>query len=69
MSRHVGVARAMSSSWQYDWTDCPFGRKMLLLTVGSVAVLGHTDAKHEGYKAWAPLPDRDKDAEKRLGIL
>lgn len=63
------VARAKASSWQYDWTDCQFGRKQLLLTVGGIAVIGHPDREHKGYKAWAPLPDRDKDAEKRLGIF
>ena len=64
-----GIARAAVSSWRYDWGECPFGDKMLLLTEGNVAVIGHADRRHGGYKAWAPLPDRDKEAEKRLGIL
>ena len=40
----------------------------MLLTSSGVAVIGciKDDTKH--YMAWSPLPDRDKDKEKELGL-
>lgn len=60
------VATAPSSVWQYSWDECPWGHKMLLLTEEGIAVIGHVGRDHRGYKAWAPLPDRDKVAENSL---
>lgn len=54
------VAVAPRSEWVYDWTDCPRGAKMLLLTDSGIAVLGYVGADTRGYLAWAPLPDRKK---------
>lgn len=54
------VAVAPRSEWVYDWTDCPRGAKMLLLTDSGIAILGHVGNDTRGYLAWAPLPDRKK---------
>ncbi len=61
------------AGWQYDMSLCPRERKCLLLTSFGVAVIGcimddtrHLQIKH--YIAWSPLPDRDKDKEKELGL-
>jgi hypothetical protein len=58
------------AGWQYDMNLCPMERKCLLLTHAGVAVIGCVkdakDTKH--YMAWSPLPDRDKDKEKELGL-
>ena len=57
-----------AAGWIYDMHLCPRERKCLLLTSSGVAVIGciKDDAKH--YMAWSPLPDRDKDKEKELGL-
>ena len=41
----------------------PRGTKIILLTEGDVAIMGHW---YEGAKAWCPLPKRNKDAERRI---
>lgn len=55
--------------WRYEVpraTDA----KVLLLTVGRVAVTGQwAGALGEYFVAWAPLPRRDKEQEARLGLL
>jgi hypothetical protein len=63
------VASARSSEWSYDMTECPPLHKCLLLTESKVAVIGMITAGTDGYIAWAPLPKRDKDKERELGIL
>ena len=62
-----GVVSALVTSYRYDWTDYK-GGKVILLTVAGIAVLGSLDADKRGYIAWAPLPDRDRDKEKEMGI-
>lgn len=59
------VATATVSTWRYPVAGDelpPGGSKVLLLTVGGVAVTGPWT--HDGrYIAWAPLPRRAKDKE------
>lgn len=66
-SRH-GVVRSTETAYRYDWKDYP-GGKAILLTQGGVAVLGSLGGDKRGYIAWAPLPDREPEKEKELGIL
>lgn len=63
------VASARSSEWSYDMTTCPALHKCLLLTESKVAIIGMITSGTAGYIAWAPLPDRDKEKERELGIL
>lgn len=35
---------------------CPRGSKVLLLTAGEVAVIGHYSGNPDHYLGWAPLP-------------
>lgn len=51
------VAVATRSEWVFDFTRCPRGAKMLLLTEGRIAVIGKIGSDTKGYIAWAPLPD------------
>lgn len=59
---------APASTYSYAMGDCPTGRKLLLLTVAGVIVIGSWDGHQPGYMAWAPLPDRDKQAERERGL-
>jgi hypothetical protein len=61
------VATAESSVWDYNCTDAPRGVKLLLLTVGLIAIVGNYMPK-AGIVAWSPLPRRNKETEKQLGI-
>ncbi len=61
------VVRSSETVYRYDWKDYP-GGKAILLTAGGVAVLGSLGDDKKGYLAWAPLPDRDVEKEKELGI-
>lgn len=55
--------------WRYEVPKAT-DSKVLLLTVGGVAVTGNWTGKFGQYFiAWAPLPKRDKAQEARLGIL
>lgn len=56
------------AAWQYDMNLCPREKKCLLLTPAGVAVIGCIKDDTKGYIAWSPLPDRDKEKEKELGI-
>ena len=56
------------AGWQYDMSLCPRERKCLLLTSSGVAVIGCIKDDARNYMAWSPLPDRDKDKEKELGL-
>ena len=58
------VAVAPKSEWVWDWSRCPRGAKMLLLTDGGIAVLGKVGEDTAGYQAWAPLPDKEKPSVK-----
>lgn len=55
--------------WRYEVpksTDA----KVLLLTIGRVAVTGNWYGPYgQNFIAWAPLPRRDKEQEARLGLL
>jgi hypothetical protein len=61
------VAVAEFPSWSYDLSTAPRGTKMLLLTVGHVAVVGNY-VPGCGFLAWAHLPKRDKIEEKKRGL-
>lgn len=53
----------------YNYRDpAPRGVKLTLLTIGNVQVTGEW-SDDGGYKAWAPLLKRDKELERKLGIL
>lgn len=56
--------------WNYDMSTGPAGAKCLLLNAGGVAVISTFPAKneHNFFKAWAPLPKRDKAKEEALGV-
>lgn len=62
-----GVVRSTESAYRYDWSNYP-GGKAILLTSGGIAVLGSLGEDKRGYIGWAPLPDRDREKEKELGI-
>ena len=52
----------------YNYIDpAPKGVKLTLLTVGNVQVTG--EWMEGAFKAWAPLLRRDKELERKLGIL
>lgn len=55
--------------WRYEVPACT-DAKVLLLTVGRVAVAGQWHGPYgHSFIAWAPLPKRDKEQEARLGLL
>lgn len=57
--------------WNYDLTTATIGAKCLLLNAGGTACIGSlrpSDVKEGFFKAWAPLPKRDKSVEEALGI-
>lgn len=58
-----------SSHWRYE--KCPrLGAKVLLLTVGDTLTEGHWRGEvGEFFKAWHPVPKRDKKRESELGLL
>ncbi len=66
--KHNGVLVAPAAVFNYDMKQYP-GGKCILLTDYGIAVIGQSSPPHVGYRAWAPLPDRDKVKEKELGIL
>mgnify|MGYP001010898610 CR=1 FL=1 len=45
----------------------PGGAKVHLLTVGGICIDGHWPTP--GCIAWAPLPKRNKDKERQIGVL
>jgi hypothetical protein len=55
--------------WRYEVAPSA-DAKVLLLTVGRVAVVGNWYGPlGKAFVAWAPLPRRDKEQEARLGLL
>jgi hypothetical protein len=57
--------------WNYDMSTAPVGQRCFLLNAGGVACIGlapKNDSAHF-FKAWAPMPKRDKALEKKLGIV
>lgn len=55
-------------AWRYE-RPANTGAKMMLLTVGRVAVLGTWFGDlGEAFIAWAPMPKRDKIKEVELGL-
>lgn len=61
------VTTAAVSSWQYGTKPTVSDSKVLLLTNGGVAVFGQW-RDNAGFIAWAPLPKRNKQLEKELGL-
>jgi hypothetical protein len=49
--------------FRYDMENCPEGTKVLLLTDQGIAVIGHYTRGTKGYKAYFPMPKRDRDRE------
>lgn len=51
----------------------PLNHKLLLLTKDNVMVVGAwkggPPGENKTYKAWCGLPDRDKDLERKMGLL
>jgi hypothetical protein len=65
---------AGEAQWNYDIRNAPTGVKCLLLNAGGVALIGSlrpsdVTGKDPFFKAWSPLPKRDKEKEEALGIL
>lgn len=57
------------SVWNYDMAALPSGTKCMLLNPGGVACLGSvTQSTRDHFLAWAPMPKRDKEKERKLGI-
>jgi len=56
---------ARRAVFNYD-APPPTGEKILILTQGNICMVGYRDSTD---KAWAPLPKRDKDRERELGLL
>jgi len=55
--------------WRYEVPKSS-DAKVLLLTVGRVAVVGNWYGPiGKAFIAWAPLPKRDKEQEARMGLL
>lgn len=58
-----GVTVSADIYWRYD--KPPLGTKIFILTEGGIAIIGNWVAG-AGFKAWFPLPRRDKELEERL---
>lgn len=57
------------SVFNYDMGALQTGVKCLLLNPGGVACLGSvTNATRDHFIAWAPMPKRDKERERSMGI-
>ena len=55
--------------WNYDMRNAPTGKRCLLLNAGGVAIIGVAPGRGDTFfKAWAPLPKRDKEVEQKLGV-
>lgn len=70
MSDNTQNAKGYLSSdavvFNYD-DPAPISTKLNILTEGNTCVIGFWQSGC-GYRAWAPLPSRDKKAERRLGL-
>ncbi|WP_191058448.1 hypothetical protein [Geminicoccus harenae] len=65
MKTHI-TAPAGEIGWNYSIPP-DRGAKVLLLTVGHIAVLGRWEGRvGEFYLAWSPLPKRDKVRERMI---
>lgn len=52
--------------WRYE-EPAPLGEKLLLLTVGGIAVIGKwASQRGDLYLAWSYLPKRNKEQEHRI---
>lgn len=63
---------AAAPALNYDMQAAPVGGKLLVLTKGMVltfAVLRQVDKVAGHFIAWCPLPKRDKEEEKRRGLI
>lgn len=58
------------SAWNYNMAKAPTGQRCLLLNAGGVTVIGPAPKNDATsfFRAWAPLPKRDKALEESLGI-
>lgn len=61
-----GFISTDTTTFDYE-TKPPMGTKVCLLTTGKVCILGYW-SDSAGYIAWAPLPGRDKEKERGLGL-
>ncbi len=63
---HLTAQPGETIDWNYT-VPAHQGAKMQLLTIGNIAVHGTWKGKlGEFYKAWAPMPRRNKMLEKQL---
>ena len=61
------TANANELGWRYE-KPADSG-KCLLLTIGLIAVVGHWSGDYgQAFVAWMPLPKRDKELERALGV-
>jgi hypothetical protein len=68
-ARAKAYLTAPVSVWEYDMNALPTGTKCMLLNQGGVACLGSiTNVTRSHFIAWAPMPKRDKERERALGI-
>jgi hypothetical protein len=57
------------SVFNYDMDALQSGVKCILLNPGGVAVMGSvTAATRRHFVGWAPMPKRDKERERQLGL-
>lgn len=71
--RRTNAAAAVTPAlrWIYDLDTCPIGQKVHLLNRWGSGTTGigtnRVKLEEQGFIAWAPMPDRDKDEEVRRG--
>ena len=66
MKTHLTSNPGEPIDWNYEIPVHP-GAKMQLLTIGNIAVHGTWKGRlGQYYKAWAPMPRRNKQLEKQL---
>ncbi len=67
---HGQPVTAPVSALRYDMENAPLGGKLQLLNPSGVLVFGTlTVATRSLYWAWAPLPQRNKDEERRRKLV
>ncbi len=65
------VAVDKNVEYNYNVRAAPLNQKLILLTKGKIGVFGclYGDARDSDIIGWFPMPARNKELEKQLGIL
>lgn len=59
-----------TTAYEWIYERSPPGRKVYLLTIGKVAVVGDWTGEYgQTFIAWAPMHKRNRETELKLGIL